>query len=163
MLGLVIAFNKRSVIVSPVLIEFVNDAGNDDIHLLEYLVGEIERAIGQECQPQCRRRCAIPFILCSPRDPLDVTRAPVVVQAIGEGEILRMIRNRHVLIAARRERPRPFLQWCCAPSVSTVCMCTSPRMSESSSRRGSSWFEAASISPRFSRNSGGMKSSLSLA
>ncbi len=41
------------------------------------------------------------------------------------------------------------------PSDSVVCMCTSPLRSDASISRGSAFSSAASISPRFSRSSGG--------
>ncbi len=46
----------------------------------------------------------------------------------------------------------------CVPSLSVVCMWMSPRRSVSAISTGSSCFSAISISPLFSRSSGGIQS-----
>ena len=48
MLGFSIAFSRRSVISAAFLVEVRVHAGDDNIHLLEHAVGEIERAVGQD-------------------------------------------------------------------------------------------------------------------
>ena len=46
-LGFEIAFSRRSVILAGFLIEDGMDAGDDDVHLREDVVGEIEVAVGE--------------------------------------------------------------------------------------------------------------------
>ena len=87
---------------------------------------------------------------------LDVLDRPFIVEAVGEGQVLRVVGDGHVFVAAFAGGFGHFLDACCGRRFRRCACERRPAMSACVIRSGRVWFSAASISPRFSRNSGGM-------
>ena len=99
--GFAIAFSRRSVIFGRFLIEDGVDAGDDDVHLREDVVGEIEVAFGEDVDfDSGEDRDAVDFLVGF-ANALDVFDGALVVEAVGEGQVLGVVGDGHVLIAAR--------------------------------------------------------------
>ena len=76
-------------------------AGDDQIHLSEHIVGEIEIAVGQNIDFDTGEDRDAVDLLVGFADALDVNHGALVVKTVGEGQVLGVIRNGHVLVAAR--------------------------------------------------------------
>ena len=79
-------------------------AGNDDVHLLEYGIGEVKRSIGQNVHLDTSENsyfALLGFVIervVHRADSLDVLNRALVIQAIGECQVLRMVGDSHVLV-----------------------------------------------------------------
>src|ERR1700733_4330439 len=83
------------------LIEDGVDAGDDDVHLRQYVVGEIESAVSKNIDFDSGEDGDAFDLLVRFADALDVGDGTLVVEPVGEGQILGMIRDGHILVAAR--------------------------------------------------------------
>ena len=116
------------------------------------------RAVGAGCRTRCRRAARMPSNRpSSARIARRVRERARFVEAVGHRERLAVIGDGDVLEARGRARPRPSSRRSSRPSVSVVCMCRSPRRSASVNSARQRCRSAASISPRFSRSSGGIQ------
>ncbi len=75
------------------------DAGDDQIHLLEHGIGEIECAIGQNIDLDSGEDANAVDLLVSGADALDVLHGALIIEPVGECQILRMICDGHVFIS----------------------------------------------------------------
>ena len=76
------------------------DAGDDDVHLGEHGVGEIERAIGEDIHFDAGEDADAVELLSGSADALDVLSGALVIESIGEGEVLGVVGDGHVFVAA---------------------------------------------------------------
>ena len=74
-------------------------AGDDDVHLLENRVGEIERAVGQDIHFNAGENLDVAELVAYGANALDVFDRALVVEAVGESQILRMVGDGHVFVA----------------------------------------------------------------
>ena len=90
-------------------------AGNNDVHLVQHLGGEIEFAISKDIDLDAREHPDAFGVAAHSADFFNVLRCPRVVETVGEREILGMVGNGHVRIAALPRGADHLLN--CAPPV----------------------------------------------
>ena len=130
-------------------------AGDDDVHLLEHGVGEIERAVGQDIHFDAGENSdALEFVVDG-ANALDVFDRALVVETIGEGQVLRVVGDGHVFVAMLFGRLGHFFDGVAPVGFDGVHVNIALQVGLRD-QRGQSVGSAASISPRFSRSSGGM-------
>ncbi len=86
------------------LIEDGVHTGDNDVHLRQDIVGEVEVAVSQDIDFDPGKDGDAVDFLSHVANALDVFDGALIVKAVGEREILRMIGDGHVLIAARLGR-----------------------------------------------------------
>ena len=87
--------------LSGLLIEDRVHAGDDDIQLREDIVGEIEIAIRQDVDFDASKDGNAVDVLVGGANSGDVFDRTFVVESVGEGQVLGVVSDGHVLIAAR--------------------------------------------------------------
>ena len=80
------------------LVEGRVNAGDDDIHLLHHGVGEIELAVGQDVDFNAGHDRNAVDLLVGSVDARDVFHGPLVVESVGERQILRVVGDGDVLV-----------------------------------------------------------------
>ena len=138
-----------------VLVERRVDRGDDDVELREAVVGEIERAVGRmsHSMPASSR-------MPSSRASSARTRARVLerrgfVEAVGHRERLAVVGDREVCEARRPRRARHRLQRRRGRRSRSCAVQVAAQVAALDQARQRARSAAASISPRFSRSSGG--------
>jgi hypothetical protein len=129
------------------------NAGDDDVHLGEDFVVQVERAVGEDVDLDAGEDADAAFHL--PVDfanALDVFEGALLVEAVGHGQVLGVVGDGDVLGSRRPGRPRPFRGWSCGRRW-RWCACAG-RRDVALDEPGQGVAAAASISPRFSRSSG---------
>ena len=155
-LGFSMALSRRSVIFAGILIEDGVHAGDDDVHLGEHVVGEIEIAVGEDVDFDAGKDRDAVDLLARGANARDVLDGALVVEAVGEGQVLGVVGDGHVLVAARLGGLGHFFDRVLAVGFDGVHVDVALQIV----LRDQAWAErdlsARSISPRFSRISGGM-------
>jgi hypothetical protein len=142
------------------LVEVGVDAGDDDVHLGEGGVVEVERAVGEDVDLDAGKdadAAVLPSKLgVDFADALDVGQRARVVQAVGHGEVLGVVGDGDVASRPRAMAASAICGWCRGRRWRR-CACAGRRGCRRVMSCGSVWkLAAASISPQFSRSSGGM-------
>ena len=83
------------------LIEYGMHAGDDYIHLGEHIVGQIEIAVGEDVDFDAGKDRNALDLLVGLADALDVDDGALVVESVGEGQVLGVVGDGHVFVAAR--------------------------------------------------------------
>ncbi len=81
------------------LVEMGVHAGDDDVHLLEHGVGEVEGAVGQDVHFDAGKNCDLAQHVVHGANALDVFDGALVVEAVGKCQVLRVVGDGHVLVA----------------------------------------------------------------
>src|SRR3954447_1369870 len=76
------------------------DAGDDDVHLRKNVAGEVERAVRENVDLDSGEDFDAVDLLGGLANALYVSFGALVVESVGEGEILRVVGDGHVLVAA---------------------------------------------------------------
>ena len=109
-----------------ILVEVRVHAGNHDVHLGEHGVGEVERAVGEDVDLDAGEDAnglrLLVFVqrFLGGANPLDVREGALVGQAVGESEVLRVIGDRHVGVAASARRLGHFFDGVAAVGLNGV-------------------------------------------
>ena len=84
-----------------VLIETGMHAGDDDLHLRQHLIVQIQSAVGQNIHLDAGEDADAALHLAVHRaDALDVFERPLLIQAVGHGQVFRVVGDGDVLVAA---------------------------------------------------------------
>src|SRR4051812_20397491 len=75
-------------------------AGDDDVHLREYIVREIERPVGENVHFNAGEDLDAIDLLVALANALDMRFGALVIESVCEGEILGMVGDGHVLVTA---------------------------------------------------------------
>ena len=97
---LLIARSRRSVICCALLVEGGVDAGDDHVHLLEHGVGKVERAVTQDVDLDAGHDGDAFDLVVGGVNASDVLHRPLVVEAVGHGQVLGVVGDGDVLVAA---------------------------------------------------------------
>src|ERR1700680_1726003 len=81
-----------------ILIELRVDAGYHNIQLFKYGVREIERAVAENINLNPRKNSDALHLLLDFTNSLEMSERALVGEAIGKGQILRVIGDCHVLV-----------------------------------------------------------------
>ena len=82
------------------LLEARVDAGDDHIHLRQHFVVEVERAVGQDVDLDAGEDADAAFhLLVHFADALDVLEGALFIEAVGHGQVLRVVGDGDVLVA----------------------------------------------------------------
>src|ERR1700751_1386717 len=80
------------------LVELGVNAGDDKVHLREDLVGEVEVALAEDIDLNSGEDLDAFHAIADFANTLDVYEGALVVEAIGEGQVLRVIGDGDVLV-----------------------------------------------------------------
>jgi hypothetical protein len=130
------------------------DGRDDEVELGEAVVGQVHRAVGQDVALDAGEQRDAFEALADLADMRRVLERRRFVEAAGHRQRLAVIGDGDVL-QARAFAASAIVSMSLRPSVLVVWRCRSPLRSARVISAGSALRSAASISPRYSRSSGG--------